>query len=982
MKKRRQQEKKRKKRSFRMPEWSKMIHWSKKVEVKPPPTLVQRFTNALLVPEPSIAATIVTLAVFMLTGLYLWRRYVGVDRITQRMREIIELGNVFILSCSCCGRKLRPLPYLLTYLLAPKLTINPPSFSISSFRSSPKRDQPQEKPQTQQPIQQQQHQIHTPQTQTQIQQRTQSELVQDKAQTNDISGTMRSISSLDNDDDDQLQITSSHHVSPATNHPHSSRAGLPPLSIAMTCQPVGSSPMLCRSSLGGRDSMTILLEMNTIVEKRASMAGSTSSLGSSHLGLDEGSIHSTGSLMSFREKMSRSNSIGSCCSCDSFSTLGTQNGDGTAYLNIYFATQSGTSAYFAKQLLREGYSMGFNVVFNSVRSLSDAIMDDPASPEDAIRRCLVPLTTRSGKARGRVVFLVSTHHDGGPSDDAKDFVDILTSIQSTDCLTGLKYSVLGFGDSSYAKTYNMQGKLYDRVLNELGGKRLVTPGWIDAQKDIEYDVESWKWKVFWPKFADLSAKDCQILSTKESGEGSEEGPKLSKRKQARTADFFGPLSKHFDLKVVEPGSIRQCHDGGLGKIHPECRHLVMGMDCRVKSVKSLWKEPEAPEAQPGSIMHIEFDLTPSDDLASFRYSTGDNIAILPVNPAAMVEAVAAHLDYSLETVFMLYPKEAEKISDFQPKFPTPCTVREYLSLYAELGLPPRREVARALSKFATKPEEREELNSLSAKKNYLMYNAKIAKEHIGFGEMITKYYPSIQIPLVNFIELCAPLQPRWYSASSSSLMDANTMSATFFVVTMPRSIDDSNCYGVCSHYMANLGVGEAVRIIKMGSSGFIAPPSPTTPLIMVANGTGVAPMRALCQERYCQKTVLHMDVGPTHLFFGVRNRHSDFLFKEEFETYQESGSLTQVHLACSREYDEKVHVQHLVQQEEDRIWELLEQGGHLYVCGATAMGADIDVFLRLLVAKKLGRGMVDAYMETIAHEGRYIREGWTSKVEA
>jgi hypothetical protein len=114
MKKRRQQEKKRKKRSFKMPEWSKMIHRSKKVEVKPPPTLVQRFTNALLVPEPSIAATIVTLAVFMLTGLYLWRRYVGVDRITQRMREIIELGNVFILSCSCCGRKLRPLPYLLS----------------------------------------------------------------------------------------------------------------------------------------------------------------------------------------------------------------------------------------------------------------------------------------------------------------------------------------------------------------------------------------------------------------------------------------------------------------------------------------------------------------------------------------------------------------------------------------------------------------------------------------------------------------------------------------------------------------------------------------------------------------------------------------------------------------------------------------------------------------------------------------------------
>jgi NADPH-ferrihemoprotein reductase len=747
------------------------------------------------------------------------------------------------------------------------------------------------------------------------------------------------------------------------------------MSFAMTCQPVAAP--VRRASIG-REAM---VEMS-MMERRASNGSAT--------GLDDFSLHSknsTGSRMSFKDKMSRSNSLGSCCSCDSFSTLGTHDGDGTAYLNIYFATQSGTSAYYASQLLREGQGIGFDVAIKSVRSLADAIRDDPASPEDAIRRYLIPHTTKSGKARGRVVFLVSTYHDGGPSDDAKDFVDLLTSLQSKICLTGLRYSVLGFGDSSYIKSCNVQGKLYDRLLNELGGKRLVTAGFADAKKDMEYDVESWKWKVFWPKFADLSAKDCHILSTKESGEGSQEAPKVSMSssmsKRARTMSVAGPSSNDFYLEVVEPGSIRQCHTGGLGKIHPGSRHLIKGVDCCVKSIKLLWKEPEAPEAQPGSIMHIEFDLTSSDDLTPFKYSTGDNIAVLPVNPAAMVEAVAAHLDYSLETTFMLNPKEADEVSDFEPKVPTPCTVREYLSLYAELGLPPRREVARALSKFATKAEEREELHSLFSKKNYLSYKAKIVKEHIGLGEMITKYYPSIRIPLVSFIELCAPLQPRWYSASSSSVLDANTLSVTFFVVTMPRSIDDSKCYGVCSHYMANLQVGETARIIKMGSSGFIVPPAPRTPLIMVANGTGVAPMRGLCQERHFQKTVLNMDIGPTHLFFGIRNRHSDFLFKEEFEAYQECGSLSQVHLACSREHDEKVHVQHLVKQEEDRIWELLEQGGHLYVCGANAMGADMDVFLRILVAKKLGRapGTVDAYMETIANAGRYIREGWTSKVE-
>lgn len=61
--------------------------------------------------------------------------------------------------------------------------------------------------------------------------------------------------------------------------------------------------------------------------------------------------------------------------------------------------------------------------------------------------------------------------------------------------------------TTYGSTYNVQGRVYDQLLENLGGKRLVPLALGDDSKDIDWDFEQWKWKVFWPKFADLSARD-------------------------------------------------------------------------------------------------------------------------------------------------------------------------------------------------------------------------------------------------------------------------------------------------------------------------------------------------------------------------------------------------------------------------------------------------------------------------------------------
>ena len=74
-------------------------------------------------------------------------------------------------------------------------------------------------------------------------------------------------------------------------------------------------------------------------------------------------------------------------------------------------------------------------------------------------------------------------------------------------------------------------------------------------------------------------------------------------------------------------------------------------------------------------------------------------------------------------------------------------------------------------------------------------------------------------------------------------------------------------------------------------------------------------------------------VGDTVLYFGCRKKSEDYLYQDELESYLGDGTLTKLHLAFSRDQDHKVYVQHLMKQNKEEIWKLLEAGGHIYVCG-------------------------------------------------
>lgn len=122
------------------------------------------------------------------------------------------------------------------------------------------------------------------------------------------------------------------------------------------------------------------------------------------------------------------------------------------------------------------------------------------------------------------------------------------------------------------------------------------------------------------------------------------------------------------------------------------------------------------------------------------------------------------------------------------------------------------------------------------------------------------------------------------------------------------------------------------------------------------------------------------EVGPALLFFGCRSRAADFIYEAELRGYEESGALTKLHVAFSREGAAKDYVQHHLAAEGARVWELLRQpGACFYVCGdAKAMAKDVHRALVELVAKHGGMAgtAAEGWVKELTDGGRYMRDVW------
>jgi sulfite reductase (NADPH) flavoprotein alpha-component len=347
---------------------------------------------------------------------------------------------------------------------------------------------------------------------------------------------------------------------------------------------------------------------------------------------------------------------------------------------------------------------------------------------------------------------------------------------------------------------------------------------------------------------------------------------------------------------------------------------------------------------PKDTRHVVIDLLDS----GLSYEPGDSLGILPENDADLVSAVIDLLAATGgETVALAGGKRT--------------SLRHALMCeYTLSRCPPA--LFELLTKHATAEDEKQTLAQLVAADENPLTAADLAE--------VLERFPSARPPLDEVLACLRRLQPRLYSISSSQRLHPHEVHLTVGVVRF-ESVGRWR-QGVASNF---LGVrsqpGEEVRVF-LQPSRFRLPADPKTPIIMIGPGTGIAPFRAFLEERAASGAG-----GKSWLFFGNQHFAFDFLYKDELAEFLETGVLTRLELAFSRDTAERVYVQHRMLEHGAELWRWLQDGANVYVCGdARRMAVDVHNALKKIAELHGGQSpqAADEFVAALARSHRYHRD--------
>ena len=216
-----------------------------------------------------------------------------------------------------------------------------------------------------------------------------------------------------------------------------------------------------------------------------------------------------------------------------------------------------------------------------------------------------------------------------------------------------------------------------------------------------------------------------------------------------------------------------------------------------------------------------------------------------------------------------------------------------------------------------------------------------------------------------------PLTPRMYSIASAQ---AEVETEVHLTVGRVAYEHHGQAYtGGASGFLSDrVEEGGEIKVFVEPNKNFRLPESGDTPIIMIGAGTGVAPFRAFIQQRDNNG-----DAGLNWLVFGNQKFTDDFLYQSEWLQYRKSGLLNKVSTAWSRQGKEKVYVQHKLRENAADVWQWLQNGAHVYVCGdALKMAKDVEQALLDIIAEHGNMSLDDAdeYLSELRENKRYQRD--------
>lgn len=333
---------------------------------------------------------------------------------------------------------------------------------------------------------------------------------------------------------------------------------------------------------------------------------------------------------------------------------------------------------------------------------------------------------------------------------------------------------------------------------------------------------------------------------------------------------------------------------------------------------------------------------------------------------------------------------------------SPSTRETLLKYYLEICALPSRDLLVLMSLFA--PTENAKARLLKLGTDKTAFRTEVAGRYASIGRVMEMVAPGQVWSLVPFsllIESFNRIQPRYYSISSSPLVQPRQPTITMAVNSRQISLQDNaenedRFLGLATNFLfahdRKIALKETpnrnVSWLESQSYGFIPsydlegprnklsggriymhirkstfklPLNPAIPIIMVAAGTGIAPFRGFVQER-ARLAELGKPIGKMLLFFGCRDNDHDYLYKTEWEERlaQLGDSFVMVPCFSRLRTHKKMYVQDGLAEHRQLTMEMIDNGAAFYICGAATMAREVRARLNQIIAESRQHSMEEA----------------------
>lgn len=539
--------------------------------------------------------------------------------------------------------------------------------------------------------------------------------------------------------------------------------------------------------------------------------------------------------------------------------------------------------------------------------------------------------------------IITASYEGLPTDDAARFVAWLQSLkqESEDKkLKGVKYAVFGCGHSDWASTFQKIPTLVDDILPTLGAERIAGRGFSDVSKQDTFgDFETWTSGKLWPAL----------------------GPYL---KSSEDSSKFSTIPTiEIELSAEERAA-----------------HLQQNVQwANVTDAKVLTAEGE-PEKR-----HIEIELP-----SNMTYSAGDYLAVLPLNPEEYVRRVMSHYNLPWDGIITVKPGSATSLPTGKP-----IGIFDLLQGYVEISQPATKQDIEVLVSVCSSPGVKETLTGYLSPE---VFTSEVIEKRITILDLLTRHKADIPLPFATFLSLLPPMRTRHYSISSSPLAHPSSVTLTYAVLDGPAWYQPNGTHsssstpaktngtpkpghptrflGVAGSYMRSLSPGDRVLVSVRSTNKYFRLPldAQATPVVMMCNGSGVAPFRGFVQERATLIAEGGKRLAPAVLFAGCRRRRRDQLYREELEAWAALGAVD-VRWVFSQQDDGDGcrYVQDRMLKDREDIDRLWLEGARFYICGSKSLAKGIGAVARRLIADGAKRNGKDYTPEEVNDFVKRIR---------